>query len=214
MISVIYIFFCCLWWFLSLTVGLPLTLALLFSLSFRSLFFAWANSNIFEPFARAGFDVARKKAFRKLQDELNHTSEPLEVLEIGIGHGPNLRFYPENYNLTALDKNENMKPYFLKNLKRFSHIPYRGFVIQRAENMKDIPDASFDVVVSTYLHCSTHDSDAVLREIKRVLKPVSISSFSTFLILLADNLAFLGIQILKRKRLCARYSDSRSNFLV
>ncbi|GBL99722.1 hypothetical protein AVEN_249758-1 [Araneus ventricosus] len=103
-----------------------LALALLFILSFRSLFFAWANSNIFEPFVRAGFDVARKKAFRMLQDELNPGSQFLEVLETGVGHGPNLRFYLESYNHTALDKKENMKPYFLKNLKRFTHIPYTG----------------------------------------------------------------------------------------
>ncbi|CAL1299629.1 unnamed protein product, partial [Larinioides sclopetarius] len=32
-------------------------------------------------------------------------------------------------------------------------------------------DESFDVVISTYLHCSTQDSSAVLQEVKRVLKP-------------------------------------------
>ncbi|GBN60270.1 hypothetical protein AVEN_67950-1 [Araneus ventricosus] len=38
--------------------------------------------------------------------------------------------------------------------------------------MSDIADSSLEVVVSTYLHCSCDDSLSVLKEVRRVLKPV------------------------------------------
>lgn len=70
--------------------------------------------------------------------------------------------------------NKYFESYFEQNTKKFPHIQYKRTVIQPAENMRDVEDNSLDVVVSTYLHCSCQDSDAVLKEVKRVLKPVSI----------------------------------------
>ncbi|GFY53399.1 methyltransferase-like protein 7B [Trichonephila inaurata madagascariensis] len=37
--------------------------------------------------------------------------------------------------------------------------------------MTEIEDNSFDLVVTTYFHCSCDDSEAVVKEIIRVLKP-------------------------------------------
>ncbi|GBN42424.1 Methyltransferase-like protein 7B [Araneus ventricosus] len=173
MISLTYICITCLSWILCLTVGLPLILAVYFSKSFRSSFFSWGYYRLAEPFFKTHLEVSRKKAFKILKDSLKDRTGPFEVLEIGVGHGPNLQFYPENCFLTVLDKNKGFEPYFLKTLKKYSHISYRRIVIQPAENMAGIDDESFDVVISTYLHCSTDDSNAVLQEVKRVLKPVS-----------------------------------------
>lgn len=73
----------------------------------------------------------------------------------------------------VLDVNMYFEPYFEQNKKNFPHIQYKRTVIQPAENMSQVEDNSLDVVVSTFLHCSCQDSDAVLKEVKRVLKPVS-----------------------------------------
>ncbi|GBN60266.1 Methyltransferase-like protein 7B [Araneus ventricosus] len=173
---------CSLWWMGSLTVGIPLILALFISKTFRSSFFSWFFVYIIGPIFQPRTIPPRRKVFQILKDCVADRDKnvPLEVLEIGVGEGPNLQFYPENCNLTVLDKNKFFESYYAKNAKKFPHISYQRTVIQPAENMSDIADSSLDVVVSTYLHCSCDDSLAVLKEVERVLKPVSILLFDFF----------------------------------
>ncbi|GFT22555.1 methyltransferase-like protein 7A [Nephila pilipes] len=172
-LAVLYIFFGIAWWGFALTCGFPLTLLLILSRNFRSAFFSWFYTVIFEPSVKTIIDVARKKTFKILEDSIGDRNSlvPLEVLEIGVGQGPNLKFYPENCKLTVLDKNKFFEKFFSKNKNEYPHISYQNTIIQPAERMRGIDDNSFDVVVSTYLHCSCDDSVAVLREVKRVLKP-------------------------------------------
>ncbi|GFT63671.1 methyltransferase-like protein 7A [Nephila pilipes] len=172
-LAVLNIFFCFAWWFFALTFGLPLTVCLILSTNFRNEFFSWFYTTIVDPSVRTITDVARKKTFQILEDSIGDRNSlvPLEVLEIGVGQGPNLKFYPENCKLTVLDKNKFFEKFFSKNKNEYPHISYQNTIIQPAERMRGIDDNSFDVVVSTFLHCSCDDSDAVLREVKRVLKP-------------------------------------------
>ncbi|GFW01912.1 methyltransferase-like protein 7B [Trichonephila clavipes] len=172
-LSLLYIGIGIIWWLIALTVGLPIVLLLILSKSFRSAFFAWVYATVAEPFQKQKLDEARKKAFQILKDSLGDKSThlPLEILEIGVGHGPNLKFYPENCNLTVLDKNKYFEVDFMKNRNKYPQVSYQRTVIQPAECMKGVDDNSFDVVVSTFLHCSCDDSAAVSREVKRVLKP-------------------------------------------
>ncbi|PRD30260.1 UNVERIFIED_CONTAM: Methyltransferase-like protein 7B [Trichonephila clavipes] len=164
---------CSLWWVGALTIGIPLTLMLLFSRTFRSSFFSWSFVYVIGPLFQPRSMDARKKAFKILKECVAHRNKnvPLEILEIGVGEGPNLTLYPENCNLTVLDKNKFFESYYTRNAKKFPHISYQRTVIQPAEDMSDIADNSLDVVVSTYLHCSCDDSYAVLKEVQRVLKP-------------------------------------------
>ncbi|GFT53862.1 methyltransferase-like protein 7B [Nephila pilipes] len=115
----------------------------------------------------------RKKTFQLLQNSLadRDNSKSLEVLEIGIGGGANLEYYPDNCNLTVVDKNKFFEPYFKKNAKNYPHINYKRTVIQCAENMTEIQDNSMDIVVTSYFQCSCYDPQAVVKEILRVLKP-------------------------------------------
>lgn len=43
-----------------------------------------------------------------------------------------------------------------------------------AEDMSDVPDNSIDVVVSTLVLCSVRNLELTLKEVQRVLAPVSI----------------------------------------
>ncbi|GIX81082.1 methyltransferase-like protein 7A [Caerostris extrusa] len=168
-----WLFLCSLWWVGALSFGVPLTLLLMISRTFRSSFFSWFFVYIIGPIFQPRTIPARRKAFQILKDSVakRDKSVPLEVLEIGVGEGPNLQFYPDNCNLTVLDKNKFFESYYAQNAKMFPHISYQRTVIQPAEDMSDIKDNSLDVVVSTYLHCSCDDSHEVLREVQRVLKP-------------------------------------------
>jgi len=161
------------WWLSSATVLLPFLLILKYNKYFRdrwfSIIFTSYLNVLFEP-TLAPF---RKKSFQLLKESLakRDVSKPLKVLEIGIGSGANLQYYPENCKLTALDMNATFESYFIKNQKKFPQIVYEKTIISMAENMKDVEDSSMDLVVSTYVLCSVTSVTDVLKEIKRVLKP-------------------------------------------
>lgn len=57
--------------------------------------------------------------FEKLKDlERKNNGKDLKVLEIGVGPGANLQFYPENTKLTVVDPNRYFEPTLLKNLEK------------------------------------------------------------------------------------------------
>ncbi|GIX93618.1 methyltransferase-like protein 7B [Caerostris extrusa] len=128
------------------------------------------------PFLKPRLQPGRKTAFEILQEHLPNRkrSTPLEILEIGIGGGANLQYYPENSNLTALDKNETFSKYFEDNKKKFPQVTYKEMVSSMAENMEGIEDSSMDVVVCTFVLCSVQDVKAVIKEVKRVLKATNL----------------------------------------
>jgi len=91
-----------------------------------------------------------------------------EVLEIGAGTGPNLRFYSTGISLTAVEPN----PYMHRYLRRKADAQGLLLEIQQsvAERMPS-PSDRFDAVVSTLVLCSVRRPAVVLAEILRVLKP-------------------------------------------
>ena len=89
------------------------------------------------------------------------------VLEVGIGTGKNLPYYPRDVDLTGID----ISPRMLARAKRRAEslgISCR-LIVMDAERMT-FPDAAFDVVVSTFVFCSVPDPVAGLKEVRRVLK--------------------------------------------
>ncbi len=90
------------------------------------------------------------------------------VLEVGIGTGKNLPYYPRDIALTGID----ISPRMLDRAKR--RAASLGIscelIVMDAERMT-FPDATFDVVVSTFVFCSVPDPVAGLKEVRRVLKP-------------------------------------------
>jgi SAM-dependent methyltransferase len=93
---------------------------------------------------------------------------PPTVVELGAGVGANLRYLPAGTHLTAIEPN----PYMHARLRRAarSHgvdLEIRSVVGERI----DLPDASADAVISSLVLCSVRDPDAVLAEVRRVLRP-------------------------------------------
>lgn len=92
-----------------------------------------------------------------------------EVLEIGIGTGVNLPFYPENITtLTVIDPSDAVRP------RAEKRADATGRTIKwhqgRGEQLP-FNEGSFDTVVSADVLCSVENVDAVLKEAYRVLKP-------------------------------------------
>ncbi|XP_054163904.1 putative methyltransferase-like protein 7A [Oppia nitens] len=95
----------------------------------------------------------------------------LRILEIGTGCGNNLKYYPKNTRLIALEPNENMWKHFHNKLRQYPYIILENAITGSAEDMSIIDDNTIDVIVSTHVLCSVCDIKKCLKEIKRVLSP-------------------------------------------
>ena len=97
-----------------------------------------------------------------------------QVLEIGIGTGPNLRYLRSpgansDVHILGLEPNQYMIPYLKEEAAR---VGLDVTVIPGvAESMTTIPSASIDLVVCTLVLCSVTDASRALEEMARVLKP-------------------------------------------
>jgi ubiquinone/menaquinone biosynthesis C-methylase UbiE len=91
-----------------------------------------------------------------------------KTLEIGVGTGLNLAFYPEHLDhLTGVEPNPGM----LRRLRRKQ--AQHGIDLEIVEaSADDLPfaDRSFDTVVSTHVLCSLPDRAKALSEVRRVLR--------------------------------------------
>jgi ubiquinone/menaquinone biosynthesis C-methylase UbiE len=93
------------------------------------------------------------------------------VLEVGIGTGKNLPYYPAGTNLTAIDISPQMMKRAIKKAARLGLDV--NFQLMDAQELS-FPDNSFDFVITAFVFCSVPDPLKGLREIKRVLKPGGI----------------------------------------
>lgn len=93
---------------------------------------------------------------------------PGQILELGVGTGKNIRYYPEARDVVAMDISEKMLARARRRAERFSA---RVKLDLGDAQALSYPDASFDVVVATFLFCSVPDPVLGLEEARRVLKP-------------------------------------------
>lgn len=89
-----------------------------------------------------------------------------KVLEVGIGTGGNIPYYPTNVELTGIDFSPKMVEIARKKAKGKSNIQ---LLEMDAENM-DFTDNSFDTVVTSCVFCSVPNPVKGLKEIRRVCK--------------------------------------------
>ena len=91
-----------------------------------------------------------------------------EVLEVGVGTGKNIAFYPEGVRVTGVD----LTPGMLDRARKRAAILNREvtLLLGDAQNL-DFADASFDTIVATFVFCSVSDPVRGLRELGRVVKP-------------------------------------------
>lgn len=124
------------------------------------------------------------RLFAALYDRLNagserrfvarHRSQLLgslqgKVLEIGVGTGANVPFYPPTAEVIGIEPN----PFMLRRARaKLARSGRSNITLQpgSAERLP-FPDQSFDYVVSTLVLCTVADPGRALAEIRRVLKP-------------------------------------------
>lgn len=118
--------------------------------------------NIMEwPIEQLWYKTWREKLWKKI-------SGP-QVLEIGVGTGKNIPWYPDDIEVTGIDLSSGMLKRAKKLLaeERNDHITLREMDAQQM----DFPENTFDEVVATFVFCSVPDPVLGLKEALRVTKP-------------------------------------------
>ena len=90
------------------------------------------------------------------------------VLEVGVGTGSNLPYYPENVHVTGIDFSPKM---LAKAYKKIGESKAKVVLKEMDAQQMDFSDNTFDFVVSTCVFCSVPDPVKGLKEIRRVVKP-------------------------------------------
>lgn len=93
---------------------------------------------------------------------------PGRVLELGVGTGKNLRYYPHGAQVTAIDISLRMLERAQRRARRLA-VPV-DLQVADAEQLP-FPDQSFDTIVTTFVFCSIPDPRRALAEALRVLRP-------------------------------------------
>ncbi|NJE04672.1 methyltransferase domain-containing protein [Thermococcus sp. M36] len=112
--------------------------------------------------------LVERRAFSRYRERAVRLAEG-KVLEVGIGTGKNLPYYPEGVEVIGIDFSRGMlekaekrrKELGLKNI-RLLHMDVQNL---------EFEDNTFDTVVSTFVFCTVPDPVKGLREVYRVLKP-------------------------------------------
>jgi ubiquinone/menaquinone biosynthesis C-methylase UbiE len=91
-----------------------------------------------------------------------------KALEVGVGTGKNIDYYPDGIEITAVD----LSPRMLKRaLKRAGLLGLKVRMLEMDTQCLAFPDNCFDTVFATFVFCSVPDPVIGLRELRRVCKP-------------------------------------------
>ncbi|MBN8204288.1 class I SAM-dependent methyltransferase [Bacillus sp. NTK034] len=94
-----------------------------------------------------------------------------DVLEVGIGTGINLKYYPKDINsLTGVDFSEGMLNLARKKNKKLQ-VDFKVNLMNADIQALPFPENAFDSIISTCVFCSVPDPVKGLKELKRVCKP-------------------------------------------
>lgn len=125
--------------------------------------------SFYSPFYDYVFGLLLGPGRRRAFDYLKHRPHQ-RILEIGIGPGSTLEFYPPTSRVVGIDISEPMIKQARKKAQRLNSGKEYEFHVMDALNL-DFPDNSFDVVLAAYVITTVSDPIRVCQEMLRVAKP-------------------------------------------
>jgi len=106
--------------------------------------------------------------FARWRSWLRDKVEGKRALEVGVGTGKNIPYYPPGVDVTAID----ISPGMLKRAStRAASLGCNVELMEMDVQFLGFPDRSFDIVFATFVFCSVPDPVQGLRELHRVVKP-------------------------------------------
>lgn len=121
--------------------------------------------DVMEVLAERRFDPWR----RRLWDDVQTNMPPGgRILEVGVGTGKNMSYWPRGVEITAVD----LTPGMLHRAKaRLGALSLRAKLELGDAQALRYPAGYFDMAVATFVFCSVPDPVLGLRELRRVLRP-------------------------------------------
>jgi ubiquinone/menaquinone biosynthesis C-methylase UbiE len=127
----------------------------------------------------------RKKLFAHVRGK--------KILEVGVGTGKNIPYYPKEIAVTAIDFSEEM----MKRAHKKANELHSTVDLQMMDiESMQFESNSFDAVIATFVFCSVPDPIRGLKEVRRVLTPAGhfyatehVRPYSLFFGKLFDTLA-------------------------
>ena len=113
-------------------------------------------------------DRAGRSQFRRWRELMWSKAEGIRILEVGVGTGSNLAYYPQGTELTAIDFSKDM---LRRARERAIGQQAAGHLLLMDAQNLGFKDNTFDTVVASLVFCSVPDPVRGFREIKRVVKP-------------------------------------------
>ena len=90
------------------------------------------------------------------------------ILEVGVGTGKNMNYYPSGISITGIDLSPRMLERARKRAAALElDVELREMDVQEI----DFSDHSFDMIFATFVFCSVPDPILGLRELRRICKP-------------------------------------------
>ena len=107
--------------------------------------------------------------YKKWRQNLWQQIEGPKVLEIGVGTGKNIPYYPDDIELAGID----LSPKMLQRAKQLLATHQKSNVTLKEMDAQQLefPDDTFDEVVATFVFCSVPNPVLGLWEARRVAKP-------------------------------------------
>jgi len=106
--------------------------------------------------------------FRRWRERLWSRVRGEHILEVGVGTGKNMPFYPPEAQVTAVDLSKKMLAQARKQAQQLGlEVDLRTMDVQHL----DFPDDSLDAAVATFVFCSVPDPVLGLKELARVVRP-------------------------------------------
>lgn len=113
-------------------------------------------------------EILPERRFRPWRQKLWTLVRGPRVLEVGVGTGKNMPFWPRDVSMTAVDLTPGMLE---RAQRRAAELKLNADLHLGDVQALDFPEASFDTAVATFVFCSVPDPVLGLRELKRVVTP-------------------------------------------